>query len=256
MTWRPVTAASWQATSSWLRPVSRILLTASSPASAARNALSSSRPPVSVSRYVASMTSLEVPMPVARCRISRSDGASAQCTSSSTMSRPLSAAASARNSRTDSNNWNRRSAGASGSTWRDRGPGAITVRSARWASFGSWIAVMSRMSWRNIQYGGQPSSWRARDRAHGIPAAVAPAAASSHSRVLPIPGSPPMSTTPPWPRPAALICAVSTASSGVRPMNAEPDPMKETVRPSSGQTRGRRIRHCRAAGVYRLDPVQ
>ena len=119
VTWRPVTAASWQATSSWLRPVSRILLTASSPASAARNALSSFRPPVSVSRYVASMTSLEVPMPVARCRISRSDGASAQCTSSSTMSRPLSAAASARNSRTDSNNWNRRSAGASGCTWRD-----------------------------------------------------------------------------------------------------------------------------------------
>ena len=73
-----------------------------------------------------------------------------------------------------------------------------------------------------------------------------PPAASSHSRVLPIPGSPPMSTTRPWPRPAALICAVSTASSGARPMNAEPDPMKETVRPSSGQARGRRVRHtCR-----------
>ena len=58
--------------------------------------------------------------------------------------------------------------------------------------------------------GATASTWR-------FTASMTGAAASSARRVLPIPGSPPISTTRPSPRPAALTCAASSASSGARP---------------------------------------
>lgn len=195
-------------------------------------------------------------------RSSAIDGISAQCKSSRISSSGRWAAAVRKKPVTLSNNRKRAASGSTSggvgrSGRRSRIAGTIWAMSAAPAPIS--VPSSRRSGCRRAPPGPRaqkaeaPSPSQQRPHSTRAPCAVAWAANSSASRVLPMPGSPATSTTPPRPAAALSRSAVSAASSASRPTNGvvtrTASPTEPLLRSASRYRAGRSRRQadpCRA----------
>ena len=216
-------------TSSTLRPRSgtRRPRRVSSPNRSAR-----SRTRGSLSRYEPSTITRRVSAVVARNRSNSSDGSSAAWRSSRTIITGCSLDTSSRNAATSSNS-RKRSASGSAADETDERRGERVVASSFAGASASKSPPAARTTWTHGQYAGAPPPSQHRPSNTDQPSALADAARTSISRLLPIPGSPQTRKTAPWPSLASANAAPSSSSSRVRPTNgrtwsAVPAPMPST----------------------------